>query len=46
MNTNYEYIQEFKAAGAAYKDIHNVMENQSDLVEIINELSPLLVIKG
>ncbi|MFH1209956.1 MAG: RtcB family protein [archaeon] len=30
----------------AYKDIHTVMKNQEDLVEIIEELKPLAVIKG
>ena len=30
----------------AYKNIEIVMENQSDLVEIITELTPLAVIKG
>lgn len=33
-------------ASSAYKDVTKVMENQSDLVEIIIELSPLGVIKG
>jgi len=33
-------------APGAYKDIFTVMENQSDLVEIVVELSPLAVIKG
>ena len=33
-------------APGAYKDINVVMENQSDLVEILVELSPLAVIKG
>jgi tRNA-splicing ligase RtcB (3'-phosphate/5'-hydroxy nucleic acid ligase) len=33
-------------APGAYKDIDLVMENQSDLVEILVELSPLAVIKG
>ena len=30
----------------AYKNIDVVMENQSDLVDILVELSPLAVIKG
>lgn len=30
----------------AYKDIHAVMENQKDLVEVLVELKPLAVIKG
>lgn len=33
-------------APSAYKDISEVMENQSDLVEILIELTPLAVIKG
>lgn len=33
-------------AAGAYKDIHTVMENQSDLVDILVELKPLAVIKG
>ena len=33
-------------ASGAYKDIKIVMDNQSDLVEIMVELSPLAVIKG
>jgi len=33
-------------ASGAYKDIDVVMKNQSDLVEIITELSPIAVIKG
>ena len=33
-------------APSAYKDIENIMENQKDLVEIIEELTPLAVIKG
>ena len=33
-------------APSAYKDIKEVMKNQSDLVEIIVELTPMAVIKG
>lgn len=33
-------------APGAYKDISKVMENQSDLVDISVELTPLAVIKG
>lgn len=33
-------------APSAYKDIHKVMDNQKDLVDILVELSPLAVIKG
>ena len=30
----------------AYKDIHSVMDNQKDLVEIIHELKPIMNFKG
>lgn len=33
-------------APSSYKDIHEVMENQKDLVSIFVELTPLMVIKG
>ncbi len=33
-------------ASSAYKDIDEVMANQSDLVEIVTKLTPLGVIKG
>ena len=33
-------------AAGAYKDIDQVMENQKDLVSIVEELTPLAVIKG
>lgn len=33
-------------AAGAYKDIHEVMENQKDLVKILVELEPLAVVKG
>ena len=33
-------------AAGAYKDIHEVMENQRDLVDIVVSLQPLAVIKG
>ncbi len=33
-------------APGAYKDIHQVMENQKDLAEIVVELTPLAVMKG
>lgn len=33
-------------ASGAYKDIRKVMENQSDLVNILVELKPLAVVKG
>lgn len=33
-------------APGAYKDIHTVMENQQDLVEVLVELQPLAVLKG
>ena len=33
-------------ASSAYKNIDIVMENQKDLVEIENQLTPLAVVKG
>ncbi len=39
-------IKDLDEATGAYKDICVVMENQSDLVEILVELNPLAVIKG
>ena len=39
-------IHDLDEASGAYKDIKTVMENQSDLVEILVELQPLAVIKG
>ena len=33
-------------ASSAYKNIDIVMENQKDLVEIENQLTPLVVVKG
>lgn len=39
-------IKQLDEASGAYKDIAVVMANQSDLVEIIVELTPLGVIKG
>jgi tRNA-splicing ligase RtcB len=33
-------------AAGAYKDISKVMKNQADLVEIVEQLKPLAVIKG
>ena len=38
--------KELDEAPGAYKDINKVMENQKDLIEIIDELKPLAVIKG
>jgi len=37
---------DLEEAAGAYKDISLVMENQTDLVEIVVELRPLAVIKG
>lgn len=31
---------------AAYKDIHEVMQNQSDLIEVVHTLKQVLCIKG
>lgn len=39
-------VEDLDEAAGAYKDISTVMENQSDLVSIIHELSPLAVVKG
>jgi tRNA-splicing ligase RtcB len=39
-------IQDLDEAPSAYKDIDVVMANQSDLVKIVTELSPMGVIKG
>ncbi|HSH13489.1 MAG TPA: RtcB family protein [Desulfurivibrionaceae bacterium] len=33
-------------AAGAYKDINTVIDAQSDLVEVVVELTPLAVIKG
>lgn len=37
---------DLEEAAGAYKDIATVMEEQSDLVEIVEELHPLAVVKG
>jgi tRNA-splicing ligase RtcB len=37
---------DLEEAVGAYKNIEDVMANQSDLVEILVELSPMAVIKG
>ncbi len=37
---------DLEEAPSAYKDINEVMRNQSDLVDILTELKPLAVIKG
>ncbi len=39
-------IKNLDEAPSAYKDIGIVMENQKDLVDIVEELTPLAVIKG
>lgn len=39
-------INDLDEASGAYKDVQEVMRNQSDLVEILVELQPLGVIKG
>ncbi len=39
-------IKDLDEAPGAYKDIQTVMHNQSDLIDIIVELTPLGVIKG
>lgn len=39
-------VSDLDEASGAYKDVHDVMNNQKDLVEILVELKPLGVIKG
>lgn len=39
-------VEDLDEAASAYKDIYVVMKEQSDLVDILVELSPLAVIKG
>jgi len=39
-------VHELDEAPGAYKDISEVMRNQSDLVDVLVELSPLGVVKG
>jgi tRNA-splicing ligase RtcB len=39
-------VEDLDEAPGAYKDIHVVMAEQADLVEIVTELEPLAVIKG
>ena len=39
-------VSDLEEAAGAYKDIAVVMDNQSDLVNIVVELSPLAVIKA
>ncbi len=39
-------VQDLDEASGAYKPIEGVMANQTDLVEIVTELTPLAVIKG
>ncbi len=43
---NIRTRKDLDEASGAYKDISEVIRNQSDLVEIITELEPLAVIKG
>lgn len=38
--------KDLEEAAGAYKDIDEVMANQTDLVKIVTELSPVAVIKG
>lgn len=40
------FKSDLEEAAGAYKDIHEVMDNQKDLVEVVTELSPVAVIKG
>ena len=39
-------VKDLDEAPGAYKNIDEVMENQTDLVEIVTKLTPLAVIKG
>ena len=39
-------MEDLDEAPSAYKNIDTVMEEQQDLVEIIEELTPIAVIKG
>jgi tRNA-splicing ligase RtcB len=39
-------VKDLDEAAGAYKDIEEVMRNQTDLVEVREELTPLGVIKG
>jgi tRNA-splicing ligase RtcB len=39
-------VKDLDEASGAYKNIDKVMENQSDLIEILHQLTPLAVIKG
>lgn len=39
-------VGDLDEAPSAYKDVHVVMENQKDLVEVLVKLTPLCVIKG
>lgn len=43
---NIETIEQLDEATSAYKDIDEVMNNQTDLVDIVVELTPLAVLKG
>lgn len=40
------HTKDLDEASSAYKDIHEVMSNQTDLAEILVELQPLGVLKG
>ena len=39
-------VADLDEAPGAYKDIHTVIEEQKDLMEVVVTLSPLAVIKG
>jgi tRNA-splicing ligase RtcB len=43
---NIKTVKDLDEAAGAYKDIDIVMENQKDLVKILIELTPMLVVKG
>jgi len=43
---HYLFYFRLDKASSSYKDIDVVMDNQSDLAEIVVKLSPLAVLKG
>lgn len=43
---NMKTVEQLDEAPSAYKDIKDVMANQTDLVDVVVELTPLAVIKG
>jgi RNA-splicing ligase RtcB len=41
-----DMVDQAEELGSAYKCIESVMQNQSDLVEPVHELTPMAVLKG